>query len=1521
MLGKHFRVLEEIGRGGQGIVLKAECVEAIDCVGVGDVVAVKILQFAGEDATTHAVFNSRARALCRLDHKNIVDYLTHFVHRTAFTESRCLVLEYLVGKTLQDWLAERKDGLPWKEVSRIVTAVLEALGHATSQGLTHRDIKPSNIFITDDGSVKLLDFDIATERDGSKTITSGWRGAFDYRAPDYVRISRFSGDEISDVFSVGVCLYEALCGCLPFPSLADDGADFAYMQRWREGEQLPTVDHTKGPLKILTPNVRDVIDRSLNDNRELRYQTFETMRKPLVDIGFYVVRGAEARYELRRFIAKGGFGEIFEAVEQGTSRRVAVKRLFASAQNRRFVKEARVLARQEHPHIVKYVEFVEQKVGPGQTERYLVMELLPGMPGASLWNRIRSSRGGLPVEEIVVLFDGYLNALQHLHEQDIIHRDIKPGNLYAPAGEPCKGCILDLGIARDARATLSMSGNVPGTLDYMAPEFGLRGRSERGSPRTDLYALGLCMYEALVGQSPFPRLPPEPTAAYKAFAQRCASRKDGDIPFSHPVFDQYPQLKPILERLLERKPGRRFLSAAHVRRALREPTHPEAVALPALPREEAETQATVFPEAGLQDGAITVFDTVQTLLGDESEINDGIRRSVKTRRVQLASRGVGTVCAIASLTAATWLFTTLIPERYAAYKQRRAVARTRNELDSAEFLPGKFVQAANELSDVRAAALKWRGRRSAGSGGMLWNEVLGSASSEGAGIPDRLLAIVEDALRRGRLDRLREIQEEWRQLKPYCAAMGITGNRHNYIAARFIEAGIPREFTPTNIGIACAARDAAATLPSPTDSQNGKKMQQILDEIGHSISNRTIRLIERLHARACDTHELLAHRETALENLRGLRGPSGLLGVLTAYTNKLADATKALEDPAVSDEVKSALEEHGRDLQKPVSAPTQWRHLRDSIKLAFGKLQHYQSGFGDTTAWQQLATNAVNALNVLVRQVHPVEQREARLKAAEILLGQARDAMVIETAASDEMGAAIAEERDVCAVEVTNLSGQTLAIVFEKNSLESAERPSLAKGEGSVYRLRQEGRDLLRYTPSDPKYQPGERDVTCVLGSGVRVAITNLIFKPVTVKVIGHLTDLDPPVEVKFREAESTGTWTRCGRSTNLVPGSYTFRFSRPDYAVEDLTAKIEPGHDLRPIHAPEDGDWEPTPALVLLQRLRGWRTNKQEAVQLLPQDSPRFEYNVHEIEYDQCVEGIRGTEQHRLGPIAQDNNRSIKALLEWCYQYDLLQGRSRCACSVPPETTISPLPLQEGSEYSAEARRFAGYAESRHLFGAEHTRPQQALHPELAKLCDQLKSIADSSDGELRSKCVAERAILLHRIGAPAPEDSSLPRTDYPELGRFDVHDAYRQSKVRTPMNGYERYGENSNQAYVLLNKFATITNIEFNEYDLLLAFDLATECSWSWFVGQRRDPSSPVGREAQNLAANSLGILNKMLKSVSSKTKSELRKKMGDRDFRKKLLDRPIEDAGEPYRKVLTEEAGKFELEELQEFLDPLS
>src|SRR5665213_191332 len=562
-LGK-YELLEVIGDGAEGRVYKAVCnADTVPGVARGELVAVKRLKSTGHEKESQQ-FLRQIKILSKLNHPNIVRHKDSFVWREKELEEDiyCLVMELLEGEPLKTLIEKNRGGLPWELAGGILSQTLQALQYASKNGVIHRDLKPSNNYITTKGIPKLVDFGIARQDDGESTATSsaaGAKGTFDYMAPDFaLQHGGFRGDEQSDIFSFGVILYYTLAGNLPFPALGEH-ADRGYYIRWLA--QQPPAAEFRHPVFRVLAHARSCIAKCIDPDRTARFKTFDEVMADFAQVGYRKLKHGSEVYEFTDWLGKGGFGEVFRARRVSDRRDVAIKRLFSSGQSARFVREAKILRGAAHPNLTDYVDFVEVRLRDDEREYYLILEYLPGMPGAGVRDRIRNSENGLDPTEALQIFVRYLDCLAHLHKNGIIHRDIKPGNLYAPAGEPQKAKIFDLGIAHDEEGTRT-HGQVPGTLDFMPPEFATQ-TSGRGSAQSDVYSIGVTLYQSLTKKLPFPRLPEKDAEAWVAFFRR--SEKPLECPFDHPVFKTYPELVALLRRALAADPKRRFESAGVMR--------------------------------------------------------------------------------------------------------------------------------------------------------------------------------------------------------------------------------------------------------------------------------------------------------------------------------------------------------------------------------------------------------------------------------------------------------------------------------------------------------------------------------------------------------------------------------------------------------------------------------------------------------------------------------------------------------------------------------------------------------------------------------------------------------------------------------------------------------------------------------------------------------------------------------------------------------------------------------------------
>jgi serine/threonine protein kinase len=205
-------------------------------------------------------------------------------------------------------------------------------------------------------------------------------------------------------------------------------------------------------------------------------------------------------YTIQRLIGEGGMATVYLASDAVRERHVAVKLLHGNLMGdagirRRFAREARLMTTWHHPNVVKAYDFVESR-----DICALVMEYVDG---PTLDAYLHRWGGPLPYEDIRLIFDGMLDAMEHAHGLGIVHRDLKPQNvLLLPMEAGFTAKVMDFGIAKVLEGTTyTVSGAILGTCRYMSPE--QVSRPEHLDRRSDIYSIGVTLYHAASGQCPF----------------------------------------------------------------------------------------------------------------------------------------------------------------------------------------------------------------------------------------------------------------------------------------------------------------------------------------------------------------------------------------------------------------------------------------------------------------------------------------------------------------------------------------------------------------------------------------------------------------------------------------------------------------------------------------------------------------------------------------------------------------------------------------------------------------------------------------------------------------------------------------------------------------------------------------------------------------------------------------------------------------------------------------------------------
>ena len=293
VLDGRYKILEMLGVGGMAFVLKAE-----DLM-MNRIVAIKILndQYNG-DEQAETRFINESKAVAMLSHKNIVSVYDVAI----YPDMKYIVMEYLDGITLKEYL-DKKGALPWKEACIYIGQVLRALEHAHSKGVIHRDIKPQNIILQKNGEIKVTDFGIAKlPNDSSLTTTEKAIGTVYYISPEQA-----SGKETSfssDIYSVGVMLYEMLTGKLPFE--ADSAVSVAIMQLQNEPPRPREInpDIPEGLEQITLKAMQKEPTRRYQSAAEMLTDMEEFKRNPSIEFQYkYFIDDAPTKFIRREDIS------------------------------------------------------------------------------------------------------------------------------------------------------------------------------------------------------------------------------------------------------------------------------------------------------------------------------------------------------------------------------------------------------------------------------------------------------------------------------------------------------------------------------------------------------------------------------------------------------------------------------------------------------------------------------------------------------------------------------------------------------------------------------------------------------------------------------------------------------------------------------------------------------------------------------------------------------------------------------------------------------------------------------------------------------------------------------------------------------------------------------------------------------------------------------------------------------------------------------------------------------------------
>lgn len=510
--GIQYQVIRKLAEGAVAEIYLAKT------AGSDDQLVLKVLRpELTSDESIVGRFLDEARLCQSLRHPNIVRYLG----AGKLSDGRVYLLtEYLEGEDLGSRI-RRGGPLTAEEVIRLLMPVCAALHYVHQRGIVHRDLKPDNLFLSgglDANTPKLLDFGLAlfTGTKSARTATGVILATPEYTPPECINGKK--ADARSDIYALGVLMFQSLTGSPPFVA-----GNYTELLLKHLNEQPPSLPDTCARLAPIIKRclAKDPADRydtaeelaraaSQTDGNEPHAQTFVVSGevKSTYSRNDSLEGSVLGSYQIVKLLGQGAMGRVYLARHVKLGRQVALKMLRSEhARNplliERFFQEARTVNEINHEHIVEIIDFVEDFDPLGNKRAYFVMELLSGNSLADLLRR-----GPLPIRRILSIVRQICSALEAAHKVGVVHRDIKPDNIFIieRSGVPTFIKLLDFGVAKLVKrigtspAQETMDGVIIGTPAYMSPE---QAAGKPADHRADVYSVGVVFYEMLMGRPPF----------------------------------------------------------------------------------------------------------------------------------------------------------------------------------------------------------------------------------------------------------------------------------------------------------------------------------------------------------------------------------------------------------------------------------------------------------------------------------------------------------------------------------------------------------------------------------------------------------------------------------------------------------------------------------------------------------------------------------------------------------------------------------------------------------------------------------------------------------------------------------------------------------------------------------------------------------------------------------------------------------------------------------------------------------
>ncbi|MBN2227648.1 MAG: serine/threonine protein kinase [candidate division Zixibacteria bacterium] len=448
-----YEITSKIGQGGIAEIFKARQVSLNR-----DVAIKMIFPDLTNDPEIVRRFDYESLTIARLNHPNIV----HVIDRGQTADNRYyFVMEYVDGTSFKEIITNPKYTI--RQKLEVLTRVLKGLDYAHKNGVIHRDVKPANILIDREGNVQVADFGIAqivNKPDQEMTSSDVIMGTLAYMSPEQ-KLSSANVTLATDIYAVGIMLYEILAGQKPLGRF-----------------KLPSEVNPKVDSRF-----DDVVARCLSQEPSDRYQSAVELKDEILNIISHQARanGTQKKVTLSdSFVGKCQYLETLKETKHSST--VLVEhtenhQLYVIKTKERSdagLKEARILRNAGHKNIIKII-------GAGGDARKMVL-MTEYAPGGSLADRMVKT---YPLDSALEIIIPAVDALEHAHRVGIIHGNLRPSNILFTGDNEVR--LADFGLPPHYSL---MDKNW-----YAPPE-------KKTSKQGDIYALGVILYQLLVGKNP-----------------------------------------------------------------------------------------------------------------------------------------------------------------------------------------------------------------------------------------------------------------------------------------------------------------------------------------------------------------------------------------------------------------------------------------------------------------------------------------------------------------------------------------------------------------------------------------------------------------------------------------------------------------------------------------------------------------------------------------------------------------------------------------------------------------------------------------------------------------------------------------------------------------------------------------------------------------------------------------------------------------------------------------------------------